>query len=163
MAHVSNAGRIAAAAGVVAAAVILFLVLRPGDDDEGASTTTAPTTTAATTTAPATTTRPATTAPTTSAPVTTTTPAPAVTTFRIAVPAGGPTSIARWRVKQGERVVIVVRLASADEIHLHGYDLSAPGGPGQPARLAFRATTPGRFEIELHETGRQIAELRVDP
>jgi len=147
-------------------------VLRPGDDDEGASTTTAPTTTAATTTAPATTTRPATTAPTTTAPTTTapttsapvtTTPAPAVTTFRLAVPAGGPTSIARWRVKQGERVVLVVRLASADEIHLHGYDLSAQGGPGQPARLAFRATTPGRFEIELHETGRQIAELRVDP
>ena len=35
--------------------------------------------------------------------------------------------------------------------------------PGAPARIAFRATIPGRFEIELEDRGVQIAELTVNP
>ncbi|MBD0290495.1 MAG: hypothetical protein ICV74_04495, partial [Thermoleophilia bacterium] len=65
--------------------------------------------------------------------------------------------------RQGQRVVISVDSQLADEVHLHGYDLSTDVAPGQPARIEFRADTPGRFTIELEERGEEIAELRVTP
>ena len=76
------------------------------------------------------------------------------------VPAGG---IARPSVDKGDRLVLVVTSDVSDEVHVHGYDLSRDVGPGQPARIAFRATIPGRFEIELEEHGVPIAELTVKP
>lgn len=81
-------------------------------------------------------------------------------TVRGGVPAGG---IARPSVDKGDRVVLVVTSDLADEVHLHGYDLSRDVGPGQPARIAFRATIPGRFEVELEDRGVPIAELTVKP
>jgi hypothetical protein len=45
---------------------------------------------------------------------------------------------------------------------VHGYDLEKEVGP-EPVRVSFPATITGIFEIELHGTGEQIAELRVDP
>jgi hypothetical protein len=48
-------------------------------------------------------------------------------------------------------------------VHLHGYDLSADVAPGAPATIRFEANAPGRFEIELENTGVQIAELEVRP
>ena len=49
-------------------------------------------------------------------------------------------------------------------IHVHGYDLVAGVGPGlPPARIRFRATTPGRFEVELEDRRLQIAQLEVRP
>jgi hypothetical protein len=165
MRPMQGAWRVVALVGVVAAAVVLFVVLRP--DDEGGGTDTTPTTTAPTTaptTTAATTTAPATTAPVTTAPPPPTTIAPPVRTFRLSVPAGGPQRIERLVVKEGQLVRIVVTLAEAGEVHLHGYDIARTTGPGRPpARLEFRATTPGRFEIELEETAEQIAELRVNP
>jgi hypothetical protein len=51
-----------------------------------------------------------------------------------------------------------------DNIHLHGYDILLHTGPGlPPARFEFTATTPGSFEIEQEEAGKQIAELNVTP
>ena len=66
-------------------------------------------------------------------------------------------------MEQGERVVLVVRSNVADHVHVHGYDLFADVAPGASARLAFRATIPGRFEIELEDRHVQIAELTVQP
>ena len=60
-------------------------------------------------------------------------------------------------------MLLVVRLDVADEVHLHGHDLSRPVAAGGSARIAFRATLPGRFEVELEERGAQIAELTVRP
>jgi hypothetical protein len=77
-----------------------------------------------------------------------------------AVPKGG---IVRATVEQGERVVVVVRSDVADHVHVHGYDLLADVGPGKRARIAFRATMPGRFEIELEDRRVPIAELTVRP
>jgi hypothetical protein len=76
------------------------------------------------------------------------------------VPEGG---IVRESVDKGDRVVLVVTSDVADEVHLHGYDLSRDVAPGQRARIAFRATIPGRFEVELENRGLQIAELTVNP
>lgn len=94
-----------------------------------------------------------------------TTPAPPVpTTIRIQVRDGRPVNgIARPSVQQGERVVLVVSSNASDHVHVHGYDLVADVGPRRNARIVFRATVPGRFEIELEDRHVQIAELTVRP
>ena len=93
-----------------------------------------------------------------------TTEAPTVTTMRIAL-RGGKTGagIRRVSVKKGEKVRIVVTSDLADEVHLHGYDLTARVGPSKRAIITFAATIPGRFEVELEERGLQIGELEVRP
>jgi hypothetical protein len=147
-----------------ALALALALAGCGGSDDDGAETTTAAatTTTVATTTQAATTTRPATTTTATTTRAVTTTAKPQATTIRIAVvdakPQGG---IARPSVKRGERVVLVVTSDTADEIHLHGYDLSADVEAGGTVRIPFVADTRGRFEVELENLGVQLAEITV--
>jgi hypothetical protein len=76
------------------------------------------------------------------------------------VPVGG---IARPTVDKGDQVVLIVTSDVADEVHVHGYDLSRDVSRGQPARIIFRATIVGRFEIELEDRGVPIAELTVNP
>lgn len=76
-----------------------------------------------------------------------------------AAPQGG---IVRQTVDKGDRVVLVVKSDVADEIHLHGYDLSRDVTAGGTARLPFTATLPGRFEVELESRGVQIADLTVN-
>ena len=71
--------------------------------------------------------------------------------------------IKRVTVKQGKKVTLVVMSDIADEVHLHGYDLSADTAPGKKARIVFAAKIPGRFEIELEGRGLQIGELEVRP
>lgn len=89
-------------------------------------------------------------------------PKPKATTILIDVVGGLPKGgIARPRVKKNERVVIVVRSDTADELHLHGYDISRPIPAGGKARLAFVAKIPGRFELELEESGVPLADLTV--
>ena len=155
--------------GGVAAVILLFFLLRPSDDDEAAATTGA--TTAATTT-PAETTTVTETLTETSPGVTVTEEQPAETTppasdvqrFSARIEGGSVVGgIQRWQVAQGDDVRIVVRSDVDDEIHLHGYDVEKPVGPGKPAIFAFAATIPGRFELESHEGGGQIAQLDVQP
>ena len=92
-------------------------------------------------------------------------PAPAKpTTVRVAVRGGVPAGgVVRESTDKGDRVVVLVTSDVADEVHVHGYDLSRDVAPGAPARIAFPATIPGRFEIELEDRGVQIAELTVNP
>ena len=145
----TNAWRLALAAGAVALAVVLFVVLRPDGDDEEPSGA-AP---AAEATEPGTTTGTGT---------DTTPPAPQEIDIRI--PAGGPTGIERVDVDLDERVELTVRSEVTDHVHVHGYDLVADVGPGLPlARISFRATTPGRFEVELEDRGQPFLEIRVRP
>ncbi len=99
----------------------------------------------------------------TTATVDTTPAAPKPTTVSIVVENGAPKGgIQRMTVKKGDRVVLVVRSDVADEVHLHGYDRSAEIENGM-AKIAFTATTPGRFEVELENLGVPIAELTVRP
>ena len=129
--------------------VALFLVLRPDDDEEGSTQPPPP----ATTTSGATTRR------------TQTTPQPpAPTTVRIVVKGGRVAGgLRQVRLERGDRAVLVVRADVSDEVHLHGYDIMRDVAPGRPARLPFRATIPGRFEVELEERKLQIAQVEVRP
>jgi len=146
---------IAAGLGLI---VSLFVALR-SEDDDGATTATAATTVQTTTEAPP---------PTEAPPATTTEPATSAPAGPVELeytvvggrPEGG---IARDTVDLDSDVVVTVTSDVADEVHLHGYDLSADVAPGAPATIRFNANAPGRFEIELENTGVQIAELEVRP
>jgi hypothetical protein len=87
-----------------------------------------------------------------------------MTTVRIVVRDGKVVGgLVRATVDQGEKVAIVVGSDVADHVHLHGYDKLADVAPGEPARLVFQASIPGRFEVELEDRGLQIADIRVQP
>ena len=36
-------------------------------------------------------------------------------------------------------------------------------GPGKTAKFRFKANLEGIYELELHDSGAQLAEVRVDP
>ena len=137
--------------------VATFIAFRPDDDDEPSP---APATAVTRTEPPeAKPLEPPTTAETETGPAA---PEPVRLTVRIEAgrPVGG---VARAEATKDDSVVLVVRSDVADHVHLHGYDLMADVGPGRPARIQFRATLTGRFEIELEDRGRQIAQLTVVP
>ncbi|HLF68481.1 MAG TPA: hypothetical protein VI503_03985 [Gaiellaceae bacterium] len=92
------------------------------------------------------------------------TPEPRVT-VRIVVRDGGPVGgLARPEVSRNDRVTLVVDADVAGDVHLHGYDLEGRVEPGSSARISFRATIPGRFEIELHAHPEiHVGELTVRP
>ena len=138
--------------GALALLLSGFALTSCGGDGDGEATVTIETETTATETTTTT---------------TTTTTEPEVekpTVVRIVVVNAAPKDgIVRKSVDKGDRVVIVVKSDAADEVHLHGYDISRDVAAGGTVRIAFRATIPGRFEIELEERGVQIADLTVGP
>jgi hypothetical protein len=128
----------------------LFLFFRSRDEDPSASTTTttAPTTTADTTTGIVPQTPPPPPAP------------PKPEQIRIVVrgakPVGGVKEVT---VARGERVVLVVTSDVADELHLHGYNLTRELIPGKTVRLPFRATINGTVEAELESRGLPLVRI----
>jgi hypothetical protein len=67
------------------------------------------------------------------------------------------------KVKQGKQFVLTVNADVSDHVHLHGYDLMADVAPAKPARIRFKASIAGRFEIELENRGLLIGQLEVRP
>jgi hypothetical protein len=147
-----KAALIAAALGLL---ISLYFALRPNGDEETTTTTTAAETTPGQQT---------TTEATTTEATTTTAPAePQVVRVRITVPGDTVPKVKKFSVGRDKQLEIVVDSALADEVHLHGYDLSADVAPGKPATIRFKANAPGRFEIELESRRLPIAELEVRP
>ena len=153
--------RILLIVAAVAVAVIAFVIASPGSDDENGDQA-AQTTTTQTETDVETETEVETQTETTPEP-------PDVSVTRIQVQGGvvqgGPQSI---EVEQGEPVRIIVAADAADEIHLHGYDLTREAAPGAPARFNFTANLEGVFELESHtaeDAGLEplVARLVVNP
>jgi hypothetical protein len=142
--------------GALIALVALFLVLRPADDDEDGAGTTSTAVTAPPTI------EPIPTEPETESATTGTGPESVQlnVTIRGGEPVGG---IVRVTATKGDTVVVAVRSDVVDHVHVHGYDLMADVAPSRPARVQFRASLTGRFEIELEDRGKQIAQLTVLP
>lgn len=141
----SSALRVAASVFAMAVLVLAFLVLRPDDD---------PSRTVGQTFVPA---------------ATMTAPAAAVTTI-VGAAAPRPTyarlvpdRVRRIDVRRGEIARLQIKSPTADELHVHGYDLSRELPAGEPVRMRFVASTTGVFEIELERAGRPVAELTVRP
>ena len=64
---------------------------------------------------------------------------------------------------QGERVRFKVHSDTAEEVHLHGYDIAKEVKPGGTVTFDFPAEIEGIFEVELEQSAVQIAELTVEP
>ena len=150
----STAARIGVVLATVAVLALAFVLLSPEADDDSntAQTPTTQTPTAPTSDAPT---------PTT----TTTAPPPAPTFERVRVRGGRPVGgVKKLTVKKGDRARFeVTSTDTTDEVHLHGYDITRNVAPGSAARFSFEANAEGIFEVELHGTHTQIAELTVEP
>lgn len=75
-------------------------------------------------------------------------------------PVGG---VAELEYSAGDQIRFRVRSNVADEVHVHGYDVSEEVPAGGSATLSFPADLEGIYEVELHGSEQQIAELRVNP
>jgi hypothetical protein len=141
---------IVATSGVVL--VSLFVLLRPDDESDGATPTPS---------------NPTVTETSSPSDVVSPTPseneAPERTIIEVTYRDGavrGPTS---FTVTQGERVRLLVHADVSDEVHLHGYDLSADVTPEEAARIDFVANAAGRYEVELEGAGEPLFELGIVP
>ena len=147
----TTSARVAIGLVTLAAVVVLFIVFAGGDDDGGSDSTT--------------TTTQAQTSPTTETTTSTTEEQPEVAaeqqvTVRNGKPVGG---VKELSYDSGERVRFVVTSDVADEVHVHGYDVSRAVRAGGSVRFSFPAKLEGVFEIELEQRAEPIAELRVSP
>ncbi len=145
-----RAGLLAVAAIILVAA---FTALRPSAEDPETTAET-PTTTPTAAQTPA---EPGETATATPTP----TPSPKPTVDPGPVLTGN--AVRTIRVDKGETVRFRVRAPEDEEVHVHGYDISRDVKAGQTARISFKATIDGIFEIEFEHSGTEIAQLRVDP
>ena len=87
-------------------------------------------------------------------------PAPKVIVVRNAKPVGG---VAAITVKKGDQVRFTVQSDSAQEIHVHGYDIHKTVPRNGSVSFSFPAKIDGGFVIELEKPGVQIAALKVQP
>lgn len=70
---------------------------------------------------------------------------------------------ASYQVLEGQTVVLEFTANHADELHLHGYDLSLDLSANQPAQMQFVASAIGRFEMESHHRHEVLFMLDVLP
>lgn len=75
-------------------------------------------------------------------------------------PVGG---VQELEYNAGDQIRFRVSSNQADEVHVHGYDVEEEIPAGGSATLSFPADIEGIFEVELHGSETQIAELRVNP
>jgi FtsP/CotA-like multicopper oxidase with cupredoxin domain len=73
---------------------------------------------------------------------------------------GGVTEI---EVDKGDTVRFRVRSSTPEEIHVHGYEITREIPPNKTVNVSFPAELDGIWEIEFHNSGKQIAELKVNP
>lgn len=85
---------------------------------------------------------------------------PPTIVIRDGEPVGG---VEELEYSAGDEVRFRVSSNRADEVHVHGYDVEQEIPAGGSATLSFPAEIEGIFEVELHESEAQIAELRVNP
>lgn len=63
----------------------------------------------------------------------------------------------------GEEIRFRISSDAAEEIHVHGYEISKDVPAGGTIELDFPAELEGIYEAELEELGVQIVELRINP
>lgn len=147
----SRNARIASAVAALVVAAVAFVALKP-DEKSGTST---PDTTPVTQSSVGSTATTTTTAPKPP-------PAPKAKIIRVknGAPVGG---VKKITVKQADTIRFTVSADQAENVHLHGYDIEKPVGPGANARFVVPAKITGVFEVELENAGVQIAKLTVEP
>jgi FtsP/CotA-like multicopper oxidase with cupredoxin domain len=149
----SGAQRAAILIVTVVVAIAAFVVLRPDDEKDDDSQRGTPTAQPA----------PTTTTPTETDPAPEAQPKePTVQLIRVRSgrAVGGVQTV---EAKEGDTVRFRVQTETPQEVHVHGYDVSENSTAERPAEFRFEADETGIFEIEIHGTHTQIAELKVEP
>ena len=96
------------------------------------------------------------------APTRTPSPTPSVRTVAVSYAGGAVTGTSgREEVPVGEQVVLRVSSDVAEEVHVHGYDLEGAIPAGGSVDIPLTASIPGVFEVELHDSGKVLFQLRV--
>jgi len=131
-------------------AVVAVIVLAGGDDSEDGSSNTAATATAT----------PSATAATGGAAAEEGTPTPTPTPKPVLLKAGSEKAL---NYEQGETVRFRVTSDVPEEIHVHGYDITKEVPAGETVTVSFKADINGIFEIEFHNSGAVLAQLKVVP
>jgi hypothetical protein len=146
----SGRQRAALILGAIAVLVVAYVLIQGGSDD-GKDNAATPTTQSA----PSTTSTPS--SSTEEAPA-----EPAIPTVRVvdAKPQGG---VKKLEFNKGDQIRFEVVSDTADEIHVHGYDLMKDVEKGGSVSFSFKGSIDGRFVVELEDHGEQIAELDVSP
>ncbi|MFZ1904160.1 MAG: cupredoxin domain-containing protein [Steroidobacteraceae bacterium] len=67
------------------------------------------------------------------------------------------------KVQQGDEVTLHITSDTADEFHLHGYNLLVHLAPNRTATLHFAAKLAGRFTFELHKADVELGAVEVYP
>jgi hypothetical protein len=149
----SGRQRAALIVGAIAVLVVAYVLIQGGSDDDKDNA--AKPTTQSTQSAPSSTSTPSTS--TEEAPA-----EPAVPTVRVvdAKPQGG---VRKLDFDKGDQIRFKVVSDTADEIHVHGYDLMKDVEAGGSVSFSFKGSIDGRFVVELEDHGEQIAELDVAP
>ena len=143
----SNRTRAAALVAALAIVVLLFFAFKGGEDgDESTTASVATATTSSEADAKATETPKA--------------PGAPIITIVDGLPEGG---VADLTFNKGDQVEFVVDSDTADEVHVHGYDIMEDVEAGGSVRFDFPADIDGIFEVELEGSVTQIAELTVNP
>lgn len=153
----SNTAKILVALGSIAVIVVLGVVFASGGDDDAESVAE---TTTTTTELPADAGEAADDAGRPAEPEKPAKPAVQTIVVRGGAPKGG---VQELEFAKGERVRFEIDSDVSDEIHVHGYDIYEDIEAGRKAKVSFPAEIDGVFEIELHGSGRPIAELTVKP
>lgn len=89
------------------------------------------------------------------------------TSLRIDVTIAGSTitpSGARYETKVNQPIELHVTSDVSDQLHVHAipeqtFDVKPPG----PQSFRFTVEVPGRVEVELHQLGRTVATILVQP
>ena len=86
----------------------------------------------------------------------------ATQTITVEVVDGAPVGgLQRVEVDLGSVVALMVTSDTAEEVHVHGYDILRAVSDGHPAHFAFDASIPGVFEVELEGSGRLLLQLEI--
>ena len=137
--------------GIAAVIAVVAVILLAGGDDEtdnpaNAAQTATPTATATATDGEG-----------------TPTPTPTPTATPKPPPLLQAGKVKKLTFDEGDTVRFRVRNPEAEEIHVHGYDITREIEPNKTETVSFKATITGIFEIEFHGSAEQIGELKVEP
>ena len=89
-------------------------------------------------------------------------PSDADQTITVEVVGGAPVGgHQRVEVDLGSVVALMFTSDTAEEVHVHGYDILRAVSDGHPTHFAFTAAIPGVFEVELEGSGRLLLQLEI--
>ena len=83
--------------------------------------------------------------------------------FNLSITEGVPEELQIIEVKLGTKAIIEINSSVNTELHIHGYDLYIDIQKDNTQELAFDFNIAGEFEIEDHNSGYEVARIRVNP